>query len=242
MLFFALLFFSCSKSYKLVRKVMASIVGLSLGCGVLDECVGKEPQSPSIRFLLQQGTDNMRKGSLDESIIAFDKAIAQNPAIKSYLWQRGLALYLNKQYSDCADQFLSDITVNPGDTEEAIWHAICLAEAPSPVQVEPSREQKLLKLAEGDRRPVMRYIYEMFDGKISWQELDEYGKSMGGQSAYFYSRLYLSLYFHSRLGEDGMALKFINEAMNSSYAVDARSKDLMVVVGDLFRKNLIEKL
>ena len=84
----------------------------------------------------------------------------------------------------------------------------------------------------------MKYIYDLYSGKIDAQQLADFGIQSGGGSNYFYSRLYLSLYYHSQLDDDVKAVAYINEAMESSYAKVAKDQDLMVTVGNVLQKKL----
>ena len=53
-----------------------------------------------------------------------------------------------------------------------------------------------------------------------------------------YHHTTLSLYHHSQLGDDANAAAYINEAMKSSYAKQAKDQDLMVTVGEVLQKKL----
>ena len=44
----------------------------------------------------------------------------------AYLWQRGLSLYYADKFKEGAEQFKSDVAVNPNDAE-SIWYFLCLA-------------------------------------------------------------------------------------------------------------------
>ena len=143
-----------------------------------------------------------------------------------------MALYLDDQYDACAKQFALDVSVNSADTEEAVWNSICIG------QKEKRKMTDLIRLSSGDRRPIMRYVYDLYSGKIDAEQLADFGKEGGGGSTYYYSRLYLSLYHHSQLGDDANAAAYINEAMKSSYAKQAKDQDLMVTVGEVLQKKL----
>ena len=187
------------------------------------------------RELLTKGVQQFKRGEVTESIASFDQAMTIDPKLTPYLWQRGLALYLDDRYDACANQFATDVAVNPADTEEAVWNSICIA------QKEQKMMPDLIKLSSGDRRPVMQYVYDLYRGKINAQELVDFGKKGNGGSTFFYSRLYLSLYYHSQMHEDKTATVYIDEAMKSSYAQKAKDQDLMVTVGEMLQKKLLSQ-
>lgn len=54
--------------------------------------------------LVRQGMNKFRENDVEGSVAAFDAALAARPAIRPYLWQRGLSLYYLKQYQEGAQQ------------------------------------------------------------------------------------------------------------------------------------------
>lgn len=68
------------------------------------------------------------------------RALEANPALKPYLWQRGLSLYYTGEYEKAAAQFRQDVAVNPNDTEEAIWAYLAESQL---IGTEKAREQLL---------------------------------------------------------------------------------------------------
>lgn len=64
---------------------------------------------------------------MEGSIADFDAALAAQPSMRPYLWQRGLSLYYVGGYAEGAAQFRDDVAVNPNDTEESIWALLCEA-------------------------------------------------------------------------------------------------------------------
>ena len=79
----------------------------------------------------------------------------------------------------------------------------------------------------------MQTAYDLFKGDVSWTNLKAIGDTLGAQP-FFYSRLYLSLYFHS-IRDEAKASFFINEAVNSDYSRSAKGRDLMVTVAQLLK-------
>jgi tetratricopeptide (TPR) repeat protein len=91
-----------------------------------------------------------RQADIDGSLEDFNQALQLDPAIRPYLWQRGLSLFYAgklpgpiismtrslfcmvrgiqcravtcaEKWKEAAQQFRDDVAVNPSDTEEAIW-------------------------------------------------------------------------------------------------------------------------
>merc|ERR1719491_1371845 len=143
--------------------------------------------------IVSDGMSAFARGDVARSIQIYDQIIRAEPRRTPYLWQRGLSLYYAQRYKDGAEQFAADVAVNPNDTEEQIWHLLCLAqlkegglEAARPMQLKVGR----------DRRPVMRAVQSLFlsgENETEVVELAERG-DIGSQ---FYAKLYLSLYYES---------------------------------------------
>jgi len=165
-------------------------------------------------------------GDVERSISIYDAILAADPRRKPYLWQRGLALYYAERFKDGAEQFASDVAVNPNDTEEQIWHLLCLSRLKEVGSLEAARSMKLT--VGKDRRPVMRAVQSLF---LSGDEKDEQrliklAKSGDSSSSRFYASLYLSLYYES-MGNADQAKKWMVEAVGSDYAQGSGQKDPM---------------
>jgi tetratricopeptide (TPR) repeat protein len=74
---------------------------------------------------LIRGSLLFRSGKIEQSLPDFDKVIEIDPAVKPYLWQRGIALYYAGKYQEGLDQFAVHRDVNPNDVENAFWHFLC---------------------------------------------------------------------------------------------------------------------
>ncbi|KAL3899189.1 MAG: hypothetical protein SGPRY_012685 [Prymnesium sp.] len=163
-------------------------------------------------------------GKVDEAIEMYDSVIAANPSAKPYLWQRGLALYYANQYAEAADQFATDVAVNPNDTEEQVWHLLSLAQVKGGLAA-----ARPLKLTVGeDRRPVMRAVQKLFLSGDTADVRQVEALSRGADlSSRFYAALYLSLYYES-LGEVENAKRWMVEAVGTDYASGLGRSDPMV--------------
>lgn len=167
-----------------------------------------------------------------EAIALYDSVISANPASKPYLWQRGLALYYADRFADGAEQFAADVAVNPNDTEEQIWHLLCLAQLKGGLAA-----ARPMKLTVGtDRRPVMRSAQKLFlsGGEANEQELAAIA-SDGDTASRFYASLYLSLFYEST-GEMAAAERRMREAVATSYARGGGRSDPMVELANVAMK------
>jgi len=143
------------------------------------------------------------------------------------LWQRGLSLYYAERYKDGAEQFKMDVAVNPNDTEEQIWHLLCLAKTEGVGSLDKAREQKLT--VGKDRRPVMRLVQKLFLGETkSEEELITMAKNSNVGNK-FYASLYLSLYYES-LNDEKSSKEWMVNAVGTEYATTAGRSDPMVDV------------
>ncbi len=174
--------------------------------------------------LVRGGMAAFAANHVEESVKLYDLALAEKPSLAPYLWQRGLALYYADRFADGAAQFARDVAVNPNDTEEQIWHLLCLARAKGG-SLEAARASRL---AVGvDRRPVMRAAQALFlsGGAEEQAALAEFARG-GDPSAKFYAELYLGLYEES-LGNASAAEQHVREATRSEYARGGGAADPM---------------
>ena len=189
---------------------------------VLASAVAPQPASAS---LVRDGMAAFAANRVGESIALYDKMIEADPASKPYLWQRGLSLYYADRFADGAEQFAADVAVNPNDTEEQIWHLLCLARQQGG-SLEAARKSAL-KVGT-DRRPVMRAVQQLFlsGGEAEERELAAIARD-GDVGSRFYAALYLSLY-HESLGDQAAAEARMREAVDTDYARGGGRSDPMV--------------
>eukprot|EP00979_Chaetoceros_neogracilis_P004239 scaffold746_cov293-Chaetoceros_neogracile.AAC.27 len=180
---------------------------------------------PSVNFIISDGMAAFARGDVDKSIEIYDDMILNEPRRKPYLWQRGLSLYYAKRYQDGAEQFATDVAVNPNDTEEQIWHLLCLAQ----LEGGSLEKARTMKLTVGrDRRPVMQAVQTLFlsGGEENEKRLVEIANT-GDLGSRFYGKLYLSLYYES-LGDAAEAEKWMIQAVGTDYAKGSGIRDPMV--------------
>lgn len=181
-----------------------------------------------------EGMSAFAANKVEESVAIYDSIIRENPKRRPFLWQRGLSLYYAERYVDGAEQFETDVAVNPNDTEEQIWHLLCLAKAEGVGSLDKAREQKL---AVGkDRRPVMRLVQKLFLGGDAASEAELIGMARHSDvGSQFYASLYLSLYYES-LNDEKSSKEWMVKAIGTEYAKSAGSRDPMVDVAKVAMK------
>ena len=165
-------------------------------------------QSPEA--LLNRAVDQFEQGQFAESARTFDELARRIPDEAPQLWQRGIALYYAKRFTDCRRQFESHRSVNPDDVENAAWHFLCVARE----QTAEKARAALLPVGPDSRLP-MREVYQMFRGALTPQDvLKAAGNQPGGL---FYAHLYIGLYSEA-IGRKDLALTHIKEAASDQYA------------------------
>ena len=179
------------------------------------------------------GMSAFASNKVEQSVEIYDAIITDDPRRKPYLWQRGLSLYYAGRYKDGAEQFATDVAVNPNDTEEQIWHLLCLAKMEDIGSLDAARTQKLT--VGKDRRPVMRLVQKLFlgdsDSKESERSLIEMAEKSNANNAgnRFYASLYLSLYYES-LNDEKSPQRWMETAIGTEYAKSTGRRDPMVDV------------
>ncbi|MGB7219917.1 MAG: tetratricopeptide repeat protein [Vicinamibacterales bacterium] len=174
-------------------------------------CVSASAQRPSADALYERAVIAFRNGQITESVAAFDELARLVPDQAPQLWQRGIALYYAGRYQDCRAQFESHRTVNPNDVENAVWHFLCVAKAESPAKAKAA----LLPVGPDTRVP-MGQIYRMFAGTLTPDAVLTTARSQRSQTAEFYARLYIGLYFDA-LGDKARAREEIGLAAADQY-------------------------
>lgn len=183
-----------------------------------------------------EGMSAFASNKVEESVEIYDSIIRDDPRRKPFLWQRGLSLYYAGRYTDGAEQFATDVAVNPNDTEEQIWHLLCLAKTEGVGSLDEARAQKLT--VGKDRRPVMRLVQKLFLGESGTSVSSETEKELivmaensiaSNAGNRFYASLYLSLYYES-LNDETLSKRWMITAIGTEYAKSVGRRDPMVDV------------
>lgn len=160
---------------------------------------------------IKRGMSRLKALQLDAALEDFNRAEQLDPKLAPYLWQRGIVYYLMEKWVEGARQFQLDLTVNPNDLEESIWHFLCIARLEKPSR---AREKRLS--VSGDPRRIMRQIDAFYAGECSDVMVLAVGE-VGGQRGQFYSHLYLGLY-EEAIAASERSRYYITKAV-SDYAI-----------------------
>ncbi|GMH42520.1 hypothetical protein BSKO_10439 [Bryopsis sp. KO-2023] len=144
---------------------------------------GRGPDS-----LVRSGMDKFRKGEIDGSLEDFDRVYKDAPQMRAYLWQRGLSLYYAGRFQEGADQFREDVSVNPNDSEEAIWAFMCEVLTDGI----PEAQKNFLQVGR-DPRPVLRAALDCFENGKDPKQIAS-AAPQDGSGEHFYSLLYVALW------------------------------------------------
>jgi lipoprotein NlpI len=152
-----------------------------------------EPHNP--HAYIQRGMTYFKMGCIAAAIADFDRAEQLNPALTSYLWQRGLAYYYAERFAEGARQFEADLTVNGQDVEETVWRYLCQAR----LHGAQAAREALLSVRD-DPRPVMGWVYRLFAGECDAETVLAHHQDLGRRDR-FYCQLYVGLYFEAEQAE-----------------------------------------
>ncbi len=168
------------------------------------------------RFHFLRGEVCFASGDMVDSIAAFDEVTRLQPRMEPQLWQRGLALYYADRFEDGVKQFETHQTVNSQDVENAVWHMLCAARETS---VEDARKNIInVRL---DRRVPMAQVLELFDGKMSVEDVLEAANATSPSTPVgserhdlqlYYAHLYIGLY-QEMMGEHDAAKESMKRAI-----------------------------
>ncbi|MEH2158098.1 tetratricopeptide repeat protein [Nostoc sp.] len=175
-----------------------------------NETIRNQPKNPNV--YIRRGMVNFQLANIDESIQDFDMAEQLDARIKSYLWQRGLSYYYAERFTEGAEQFEIDLTVNAQDVEETVWRYLCIARS---FGVEQARNSLLT--VKNDPRRIMQRVYDFYAGNCAADDVLTVGQSEGIKGN-FYSHLYLGLYYEAENNLD-LAQEYIVKAADN-YKID----------------------
>lgn len=154
---------------------------------------------------IRRGMVYFQLGKIPESIQDFDTAENLDSRLTPYLWQRGLSYYYAEKFAEGAKQFEIDLTVNTQDVEETIWRYLCIAQLSG---IKEARNS--LSSVKNDPRKIMGYVYDLFAGNCTNDDVLQIGK-LAGLKGNFYSHLYLGLYYEAE-GNFELAKEYICQA------------------------------
>ena len=183
------------------------MIGLTIALSLI---LAQNPPRPAIaatpQAIFDRAITDFMSGRVRDSVEGFDLLAEALPDQVPRLWQRGVALYYEGRYKDCAKQFAAHKTVNPRDAENVAWHFVCVARAESPRKARES----VLSIVPDARVP-MPELYDLLRGLTTPERLMEAAKAVGKPEAEFDAHLYLGLYFEA-LGDSERARIHITAA------------------------------
>jgi lipoprotein NlpI len=142
--------------------------------------------------LFDRAIVDFMNGRVRASADEFDELAELLPDSLPQLWQRGIVLYYEGRYKECARQFAAHRAVNPTDAENVAWHFVCVARAES---FDKARASVLTIVP--DARVPMRELYDLLRGLTTPERLLEVAMAQGKPEAEFDAHLYLGLYFEA---------------------------------------------
>ena len=210
------------------RRRRSALAGTAAAAAVLLSWPSGGLAADDARLLVSRAAQRFRENDVGGAVALFDEAVARNPGLSPFLWQRGLALYYDDSFAAAAAQFRDDVRVNPSDTEEAVWEFISRARR-GEGDVGAARRD-FLELRGGDRRRVMGSVLSLFRSgdEAAREALVALAERPASDSDAFYSSLYLGLYAEA-LGDGERARYWIGRASSSQYGQRAQG-DFMTAV------------
>jgi lipoprotein NlpI len=159
----------------------------------------------------QSAVQHFMAGNFRQSVADFDRVTGMEPERAPHLWERGIALYYVGRYADCAKQFESHRTVNPGDVENSAWHYLCVAK----LKGVAAARAGLLPVQPDARIPMMK-VFALYKGEAQVKDVLAEAK-LGNPPAdalrdrMFYANLYIGLWYEAA-GEEKLAREYIRKA------------------------------
>ena len=86
-----------------------SVGGLLAAAASSSSAAAAAPTGGDPNALVRRGMQRFRENDVEGSVADFDAALAARPAMRPYLWQRGLSLYYLGDFAEAAQQFRDDV-------------------------------------------------------------------------------------------------------------------------------------
>ena len=156
-----------------------------------------QASEPTEDELYARASEAFERGSIEESVAAFDALAALAPESKPRLWQRGISLYYAGRFEDCVEQFEVHRTVNPHDVENSVWHYLCRA------RLEGAAAARKSFFPADDSRVPMMAVHRLFAGagdvgEVFTEVEHKTATDDRRRVASFYGHLYVALWYESR--------------------------------------------
>ena len=173
---------------------------------LLAQATPRDSNARALQAIFDRAIADFMNGKVRMAVDGFDDLAARLPDSVPRLWQRGIALYYDGRYKDCARQFAEHKNVNPTDAENVAWHFVCVARAESLATARAS----VLSIVP-DKRVPMPELYDLLRGLTTPDAVLEAAVATGKPEAEFDAQLYLGLYFEA-LGDRERTLMHIRAA------------------------------
>jgi lipoprotein NlpI len=173
----------------------------------------------SAQLYEQRGNAYCRLGKFTEALADYDRETQITPKAAPYLWQRGIAYYEIGKFAEGRNQFLLHQGVNPNDTENAVWHFLCVARLDGFAKARES-----LMTVKNDARVPMREIHGLFAGLTPMDDVLAAAKKADAsdqekKSRLFYANFYGGLFYEAR-GEIEKGAKLMKTSLETAPAND----------------------
>ncbi len=194
----------------------------------LDQMIKLNPDTSSV--YQTRGLIHFKNGQAKESVLDFDRFLKSQPQHEPAHWQRGISYYYTKEYEKGVRQFRLYQPVGPTDVENAIWHFLCNAG-----EIGVKKAQGEIIEVKGDRRPWAMSVYQLFQGKLTPDQVikivNEKSRSKAELSHnLFYAHLYVGLFYDVQ-----------NRPQEAKAQIEIACKDHMIThyMGDVARVHLL---
>ncbi len=202
---------------------------------IATEWLARDPSAAEAYYW--RGRERFRRGEVAQSVKDFDRYVELRPDREPPQWERGIALYYDRQFARGSKQFELYQTYDNRDVENSVWRYLCLAQA-------EGREKARATMLPVDRDPrvPMSEIFQMFAGKATPAEVLAAARAdsppadvLAGRL--FYAHLYLALYYESE-GQADRCREYLKLAANPDLRRNARINSYMWAVADVHWKRL----
>ena len=153
----------------------------------------QEPRRPvpvDPQAIFDRAIADFMDGRVRASAQGFDLLAEVTPESVPQLWQRGIVLYYEGRFKECARQFAAHWAISRADAENAAWHFACVARADS-----LRKAQESIPPVVHDPRVPWPQLYDLLRGLTRPDRLMDAAMAAGTLEAEFDAHLYLGLYY-----------------------------------------------
>lgn len=200
-----------------------------------NELIGRDAQAAEAYYW--RGRERFRRGEIAGSVKDFDRLVELRPEREPPQWERGIALYYDRQYARGAKQFELYQTFDNRDVENSVWRYLCLAK----VEGKEKARATLLPIDRDPRVPMME-IFGLYAGHVTPEEVlaatragDPPAEALAGRL--FYAHLYLGLYYDVE-GDPELCRKYIGLAADEKLRSHPRLNAYMWAVARVHQRQL----